>query len=113
MKLETAHSGELGGMVEDGSLASGECSIERVSATLDMHVRTLQTQLQQQNTSYRQILQTTRQVLAEQHLRYGSINITDLALQLGYSEVAVFSRHFKRWLGLSPRNWQKAQRQRE
>lgn len=93
-------------------LPSGDCSVEQVAATLNMHPRTLQTKLKQLGTSYREILQTTRQDVAEQHLRYNSVNITDLALQLGYSEVAVFSRHFKRWLGKSPREWQKAEREK-
>ncbi|GAB3091223.1 AraC family transcriptional regulator [Aestuariicella hydrocarbonica] len=94
-------------------LPSGDCTVEQVAASLGMHPRTLQTKLKQQGTSYREILQDTRQGLAEQHLRYRSVNITDLALQLGYSEVAVFSRHFKRWLGVSPREWQKAQRKEQ
>ncbi len=40
--------------------------------------------------------------LAERYLRQGSGSITDLALQLGYAELAVFSRHFKRWSGMTP-----------
>ncbi len=87
-------------------LPSGDCSIESVAASLNLHPRTLQTKLQQQGLSYRQLLQDTRQDLAEQFLRHQSLSITDLALQLGYSEVAVFSRHFKKWTGLSPRQWQ-------
>ena len=90
-------------------LPAGECSIERVAATLGMHPRTLQTRLSDQNMSYRQILQQTRYDLARRQLRGGGTNITDLALQLGYAEVAVFSRHFKRWSGMSPRAWQKSQ----
>lgn len=91
-------------------LPAGECSIERVAATLDMHPRTLQTRLSDQNMNYRQILQETRYDLARRQLREGNTNITDLALQLGYAEIAVFSRHFKRWSGMSPRAWQKSQR---
>ena len=91
-------------------LPVGECSIERVAATLNMHPRTLQSRLRNDQTSYREILQDTRQGLAEHHLRYGAGSITDLALQLGYAEVAVFSRHFKRWSGVSPREWQKRHR---
>lgn len=91
-------------------LPVGECSIDRVAATLSMHPRTLQSRLRNDRKSYREILQETRQGLAEHHLRYGSGSITDLALQLGYAEVAVFSRHFKRWTGLPPREWQKRHR---
>jgi AraC-like DNA-binding protein len=91
-------------------LPVGECSIERVAATLGMHPRTLQSRLRNEQKSYREILKETRRSLAEHHLRYGAGSITDLALQLGYAEVAVFSRHFKRWSGLPPREWQKRHR---
>jgi AraC-like DNA-binding protein len=86
--------------------------VEQVAVTLDMHPRTLQAKLKKQHTkSYREILQETRQGLAERYLRQGSGSITDLALQLGYAELAVFSRHFKRWSGMTPRAWQKQHRQ--
>ena len=34
------------------------------------------------------------------------MSITDLAFKLGYAEPSVFSRSFKQWTGLSPRQWQ-------
>jgi AraC-like DNA-binding protein len=89
-------------------LPVGDCSLEQVAATLDMHPRTLQAKLKKEHQkSYREILQETRQGLAERFLRQRSGSITDLALQLGYAELAVFSRHFKRWSGMTPREWQK------
>lgn len=87
-------------------LATGECSVERVAATLDLHPRVLQQRLQQQGCSYGDLLRETRQEIAEQHLRYRSMSITDLALKLGYAEASVFSRSFRQWTGLSPRQWQ-------
>ena len=89
-------------------LPVGDCSVEQVAATLNMHPRTLQARLKKEHhKTYREILQDTRQGLAERYLRQGSGSITDLALQLGYAELAVFSRHFKRWSGMTPREWQK------
>ncbi len=87
-------------------LPSGECRIERVAAMLDLHPRVLQKRLQREGTSYVRLLQATRRELAEQHLRHQSMSVTDLALNLGYADVSVFSRNFKQWTGLSPRNWQ-------
>lgn len=91
-------------------LPGGECSVQRVAAALGMHPRVLQKKLQQQGTSYTRLLRETRMDIAEQHLRHNSMGITDLALNLGYAEVAVFSRHFKQWTGLSPRHWQREQK---
>lgn len=91
-------------------LPTGECCIERVSTALGLHERTLQTRLQETGQSYRQLLQDVRQNIAQQQLSYGTQTITELALQLGYAEVAVFSRHFKTWTGLSPKQWQQQYR---
>jgi AraC-like DNA-binding protein len=65
----------------------------------------LQKRLQQQGVSFRQLLQTTRREIAQQLLQHGHISVTDLALNLGYAEVSIFSRHFKQWTGHSPRQW--------
>ncbi|RLQ23283.1 helix-turn-helix domain-containing protein [Seongchinamella sediminis] len=87
-------------------LASGECSLEVIAATLDMHPRVLQLRLQEEGSSYGELLRETRLALAEQHLRHKSLSVTDLALKLGYAETSIFSRSFKQWTGLSPRQWQ-------
>ncbi|MFV0594925.1 helix-turn-helix domain-containing protein [Shewanella sp.] len=91
-------------------LPTGECCIERVSTALGLHERTLQTRLKATGQSYRLLLQDVRQNIAQQQLSYGTQTITELALQLGYAEVAVFSRHFKTWTGLSPKQWQQQHR---
>ena len=87
-------------------LPSGECRVERVADSLDLHPRVLQKRLQAEGCTYIELLKQTRREIAEQHLRYGSMGITDLALNLGYAEVSVFSRNFKQWTGVSPRTWQ-------
>lgn len=87
------------------ALASGDCSLPQVAASLNLHPRVLQKRLSAEGTSFSKVLQQTRQDIACQHLRSSNIAITDLALKLGYAEVAIFSRHFKRWTGLSPQQW--------
>jgi AraC-like DNA-binding protein len=44
--------------------------------------------------------------IAQQHLRYKSMAITNLALKLGCGDVSVFNRNIKQWIELSPRQWQ-------
>ncbi|MFI2812526.1 MULTISPECIES: AraC family transcriptional regulator [unclassified Microbulbifer] len=92
-------------------LASGECDVTRVAATLDLHPRVLQKKLQAQGVTFRELLQETRMEIAELNLRFGRQSITDLALNLGYADVAVFSRNFKQWTGMSPRQWRKENRE--
>jgi len=106
--LENAYPNDLQAQVRyiiGNLLASSECTVGRVSAALGLHQRVLQKRLQQQGVSFRQLLQVTRKDIAQQLLQHGHMSVTDLALNLGYSEVAVFSRHFKQWTGCSPRQW--------
>ena len=86
-------------------LPSGECNIERVAAALNLHPRVLQKKLQQEGKTFRALLQNTRMEIAQRNLQHGHLSITDLALNLGYADVAIFSRNFKRWTGMSPRAW--------
>jgi AraC-like DNA-binding protein len=91
-------------------LPSGECSLEQVASTLDLQPRVLQLRLKREGSNYGQLLRETRQEVAEQHLRHGSLSVTDLALKLGFAETSVFSRSFKAWTGQSPREWQRRHR---
>lgn len=90
-------------------LHTGECHLEALSTSLGLQPRVLQKRLQAEGTSFSQLLRETRLEIAKQNLRRDKTNITDLALKLGYAEVSVFSRHFKQWAGLSPRNWRSRQ----
>ena len=87
------------------ALPSGECSLERVAAILELHPRVLQKRLQLQGSSYVTLLQETRLTIAREHLRFKSMSITELALNLGYADVSVFSRSFRRLTGMSARQW--------
>lgn len=90
-------------------LPTGECCIERVAEALGIHHRTLQERLRAEGLSYREVLKETRKSLATQRLRYSRTNITELALQLGYADIAVFSRQFRHWFGVPPKVWQREQ----
>lgn len=90
-------------------LPTGECSVEQVARALDMHPRMLQIRLKERGKSYSQLLRQVRQNVAEHRLNDSIQSITDIALQLGYAETAVFSRHFRQWTGKSPSQWRKAQ----
>lgn len=90
-------------------LHTGECSIGTVSQSLGLQPRVLQKRLQLESSNFSQLLQETRYEIAKQNLRRDKTSITDLALNLGYAEVSVFSRHFKQWSGFSPRAWRDQQ----
>lgn len=86
-------------------LPTGECTLPLIADTLSVTVRTLQVRLEQEHTSFRQLLEKVRREIATYHLRRGDMQLTQLAMVLGYSELSAFSRSFRAWYGISPRQW--------
>ena len=89
-------------------LPTGECSLETVARLVGLHPRTLQVRLQAESTHYDARLRAVREELACTHLAESDIDLTRLALDLGYAELAVFSRAFKDWTGLPPSRWRQS-----
>ncbi|PJG43633.1 transcriptional regulator [Acinetobacter tandoii] len=86
-------------------LATGDCSIENIALCMGMHPKKLQRLLKMQGTTYRDLLENVRKKEAVRMIDSGNVSLTDLALQLGYAELSIFSRNFKHWFGMSPSEW--------
>ncbi|MCC7256970.1 MAG: AraC family transcriptional regulator [Gammaproteobacteria bacterium] len=83
-------------------LPSGECDKEKVAAQLNMSERSLQSKLAARNTSYRSLLNETRQELAVQYIRQGLHSVSEVTYLLGFADISSFSRAFRSWVGVSP-----------
>jgi len=83
-------------------LPSGDASQQAVAASLNRSVSSLQRQLKTEGATYRQILENTREVLAQQLVREERYSLSQIAYLLGFSDQANFSRAFKRWTGTTP-----------
>lgn len=88
-------------------LPTGSCRLEMVAALVGRHPRTLQQDLRTEGTRFDQVLRQVREQLACAHLADSDTDLTRLALDLGYAELAVFSRAFRQWTGLSPSAWRR------
>ncbi|HAV70177.1 MAG TPA: AraC family transcriptional regulator, partial [Alcanivorax sp.] len=88
-------------------LGSGDPSVDAVAAELGLTVRTLQSRLQRQGLAYQEVLDGLRRSLAELYLRDPALNLTEIALLLGFAESSSFSRAFRRWRGESPVSWRR------
>jgi AraC-like DNA-binding protein len=91
------------GYLDDGM------SIHELAEIVGMSRRTLQRRLHEAGTSFHSLIEQTRFELARDRLADPAASITDIAYDLGYSDVAVLSRSFKRWAGISPRQFRAAQ----
>ena len=83
-------------------LASAQLSVTRVAQELRMSRRTLARRLQEEGTSFSELVDDTRCRLAQHHLARTTTSVTQIALLLGFSEVATFYRAFRRWTQTTP-----------
>ena len=90
-------------------LGTDTVSLEHIASELGVEPRTLQRQLVKAGTSFKNIFAKVRLELARYYLERTTLDVTTIALELGYSESSVFSRAFKRWTGLSPDRFRKQQ----
>ena len=85
-----------------GELCDGEPSLEQIAPRLHMSPRTLHRRLEEEGTSFRQVLAEVRRELAARHLSERRLAIGEIAFLLGFSEPSAFHRAFKRWTGHAP-----------
>lgn len=85
-------------------------SAEQIAADLCISSRTLVRRLSQRSTSFRELLEQVRRRDAMQLLRDPTLTVEDIASRLGYSSGANFTRAFKSWAGITPREAQKNER---
>ncbi|WP_198588059.1 AraC family transcriptional regulator [Geodermatophilus chilensis] len=82
----------------------------QVAAELHMSERTLRRQLDEEGTSFRAVLEQTREHLAEELLVTAGLSIEQVAARIGYAEASSFVHAFRRWKGTSPRRWARSSR---
>lgn len=83
-------------------MPSGNINKESVAESLHMSSRTLHRRLQEEDTSFAEILNETRRELAIQYIQDDSLSLLEISYLLGFSDSSAFSRAFKRWTGKSP-----------
>lgn len=64
--------------------------------------RTLRRRLQSEGWQYQQIIDSVREIHARRALSDPTLSITQIALQLGYSDHSGFLKAFKKWTSLTP-----------
>lgn len=86
-------------------LNQGEPNLEAIAEGLGLSSCTLTRRLKLEGTTFSSLVDNVRYELAEHYIKQKNIPISEMAFLLGYSEVSAFSRAFKRWFGINPRQW--------
>ena len=81
--------------------------IETMAEITGLSVRTLQRHLAKKGLSHSDIVDQARYQAATRLLMDREIRITDIAMELNYSDSANFTRAFKRWAGVTPREYRR------
>lgn len=88
-------------------LDQGDAGIDSVAKRLGLSRRTLQRRLSEQGMSFERLAQRALRDQANDLLKESDMPITDIALELGYSDPAHFTRAFRRWTGETPQAWRR------
>lgn len=87
------------------NLPKGRATKESVAAELNIGPRTLQQKLEEEGFTFKDILEDIRRRIALEMLKNGAMSIKEISSYLGYRDTSNFSRAFKRWTGLPPKNY--------
>lgn len=76
--------------------------ITQVAERLGLSERTLRRRLTAESTSFRDVLDEIRNLLAKEYLAKTELVVAEIAYLLGYEETGNFRRAFVRWNGMTP-----------
>lgn len=80
-------------------------SMDEVANMVHMNERTLRRKLESEGTAFGNIVDDVRASLASEYLKTTQMKTEDIAALVGFSDAANFRRAFKRWTGMSPREY--------
>jgi AraC-like DNA-binding protein len=83
-------------------LGSGDMCMESVAARLAMSVPTLRRRLEDEGTTFTDLVDDVRRDLAERYLRDPGRSISEIATLLGFAHAPAFHKAFRRWKGVTP-----------
>lgn len=92
-------------IIEEALLSGNVLNIDRTCEILAISRQTLYRKLKQENTDYKTLLEHARKARAIALLSERRETVTAISLHLGYQETSSFYKAFKRWFGISPKDY--------
>jgi AraC-like DNA-binding protein len=87
---------------EAATVPSGFLGLDEVAKRLATSPRTLKRRLAEEGTTFSGVLDELRRGRALELVREPELSLEEIAERLGYSDVANFSRAFRRWTSVAP-----------
>lgn len=82
---------------------------EKVARTLNMSLSTLRRRLLEENTTFQKIKDECRKKSAIKYISSPQLSINDVAELMGFDEPSAFFRSFKRWTGMTPKEYRQSE----
>jgi AraC-like DNA-binding protein len=86
-------------------LPHGRADLSEAAHRLGISSRTLSRKLHEEGATFSEILDELRKALAKRYLGERELQVSEIAWLLGYCEVSSFTHAFKRWTGITPRQF--------
>ena len=83
-------------------LLSGDVTQDVVASKLNMSSRSLHRKLSEEDTTFKQLLDSVKKDLAVNYLKVPTISIIELTYILGFTDQSSFTRAFRRWTDCTP-----------
>lgn len=80
-------------------------SADLIASRLAISPRTLRRRLADHGYSFQDAKKLARENRAKYYLSHTSMPLSEIAFELGYSELSAFSRAFRSWVGVTPQNY--------
>jgi len=87
------------------ALTAGNCSISQCAAKMQVSPRTIQRRLTEQGVRFSDIVEEARIEASKRALHETDDSLSEIALNMGYSDQSSFGRAFKRWTGSTPQSF--------
>ncbi len=109
---DTSLTARINQMLEPKGFKEGDIfnipNSENICKQLGISEQTLRRKLSLEGISYQQIKDNLRQDLANKLLSNRALNIAHISKQLNFSEPRAFTRAYKQWSGLTPKEYRQA-----
>jgi AraC-like DNA-binding protein len=90
-------------------LPHGRASASEVARQLGMSSRTLSRKLRDEGVTFVDMLDQLRAALAKRYLSDRELPVSEIAWLLGYREVSSLTNAFRRWTGMTPRQFRSSE----
>lgn len=89
-------------------ILTGKTSKSALAEALKLHPRTLHRRLAAEGSGHQALVNRVRGEMGRQLVENTTMSMSEIAMQLGYSDLSAFSRQFNKQCGMPPQKWRAA-----